>query len=76
MYDVYAYILQRNNIFDSTTGTQDGTKNGVILGDKYVTEEPNKLLKDPVKLTSLPYKYDMDYAKEIPSIVEKEAGPH
>ena len=75
MYDVYAYILQRNNVFDGTKGKQDGTKEGIILGNKYVTEEPNKLLKDPVKLTSLPYKYHLDIGKNVPSIVQKEAGP-
>ena len=75
MYDVYTYILQRDNVFDSTSGSQDGTAEGVILGDTYVTEEPNKLLEDPVKITSFPYKYGLDLAKQIPSIVEKQAGP-
>ena len=75
MYDWYAYILQKNNIFDGTKGTKDGTEDGVILGSKYVTEEPNALLEDPVKITSLPYKYHLDSAKSVPSIVEKEAGP-
>ena len=75
MYNVYTFILQRNNVFDGTKGTQDGTKEGVILGSTYVTEEPNKLLKDPVKLTSLPYKYHLDSGKNVPSIVQKEAGP-
>ena len=75
MYDVYTYILQRNNVFDGTKGTQDGTQEGIILGDKYVTEEPYTLLKDPVKITSLPYQYHLDIAKSVPSIVEEEAGP-
>ena len=75
MYNVYTFILQRNNVFDGTKGTQDGTKEGVILGSTYVTEEPNKLLKDPVKLASLPYKYHLDSGKNVPSIVQKEAGP-
>jgi len=75
LYDVYAYILQKNNVFDGTSGKQDGTNTGVILGDKYVTDEPYKLLKDPVKITSVPYKYSLDKAKQVPSIVEQQAGP-
>ena len=62
-------------MFDGTSGKQDGTNTGVILGDKYVTDEPYKLLKDPVKITSVPYKYSLDKAKQVPSIVEQQAGP-
>jgi pectate lyase len=71
MYDWYAYILQRNNIFDGTTGTKDGNEKGVILGKKYIDGDK----KDPAKITSLPYKYKMDIAKDVPSIVQKQAGP-
>ncbi len=76
MYNVYAYILQRNNKFDNTTGTQDGTANGVILGERYITTDPYTLLKDPVKLNSVPYKYTLDNAADVPSIVQKQVGPH
>ena len=71
MYDWYAYILQRDNIFDGTKGKQDGTEKGVVLGTTYIENDK----KDPEKITSLPYKYKLDLAKNVPSIVEKEAGP-
>ena len=32
--------------------------------------------KDPEKITSLPYKYTLDNAKDVPAIVQREAGPH
>lgn len=76
MYNIYAYILQKNNIFDNTTGTKDGTASGVILGERYITTDPYTLKKDPEKITSLPYKYTLDNAKDIPTIVQREAGPH
>ena len=76
MYNIYAYILQKNNIFDNTTGTKDGTANGVILGERYITTDPYTLKKDPEKITSLPYKYTLDDAKNIPTIVPRDAGPH
>jgi pectate lyase len=34
------------------------------------------LLKDPDKLTSVPYEYKLDKAEDVPSIVMKAAGPH
>ena len=76
MYNIYAYILQKNNIFDNTTGTKDGTASGVILGERYITTDPYTLKKDPEKITSLPYKYTLDNAKDVPTIVQREAGPH
>ena len=76
MYNIYAYILQKNNIFDNTTGTKDGTASGVILGERYITTDPYTLKKDPEKITSLPYKYTLDNAKDVPAIVQREAGPH
>ena len=76
MYNIYAYILQRNNIFEGTTGTKDGTANGVILGERYITTDPYTLKKDPVKLNTVPYKYTLDEAKNIPTIVPRDAGPH
>ena len=68
--------MQKNNIFDGTKCTQDGTEEGIILGSRYVTDEPNALLKDPVKITSLPYQYKLAIGKDVTSILEKEAGPH
>ena len=76
MYNIYAYILQKNNVFDNTTGTKDGTASGVILGERYITTDPYTLKKDPEKITSLPYKYTLDNAKDVPTIVQREAGPH
>lgn len=76
MYNIYAYILQKNNVFDNTTGTKDGTASGVILGERYITTDPYTLKKDPEKITSLPYKYTLDNAKDVPAIVQREAGPH
>ena len=76
MYNIYAYILQKNNVFDNTTGTKDGTASGVILGERYITTDPYTLKKDPEKITSLPYKYTLDNAKDIPTIVPRDAGPH
>ena len=64
------YILQRNNEFDGCSGTKDGTKDGKIYGERY-----NTLKKDPVKLNSVPYKYNLKKKKKIPDIVEKQARP-
>ena len=75
MYNIYTYILQRNNVFDGCTGTKDGTSDGVILGERYITTDPYTLKKDPVKLNSVPYKYTLDDAKKVPDIVQKQAGP-
>ena len=75
MYNIYTYILQRNNVFEGCSGNQDGTSSGKIYGERYITTDPYTLKKDPVKLNSVPYKYNLDDAKNIPSIVEKEAGP-
>lgn len=76
MYNVYAFILQRNNKFDSTTGTIDGTAEGKIYGERYITTDPYTLLEDPVKLTSVPYAYELDNAKDVPAKVMAQAGPH
>lgn len=76
MYNVYAFILQRNNKFDNTKGKQDGTTSGKIYGERYITTDPYTLLKDPDKLTSVPYEYKLDKAEDVPSIVMKAAGPH
>ena len=75
MYNIYTFILQRNNVFDGCNGTQDGTSTGKIYGERYITTDPYTLKEDPVKLTSLPYKYALDDSKNIPSIVEQQAGP-
>ena len=66
--------MQKNNILDGTKGTQDETEEGIILGSRYVTDETNALLKDPAKITSLPYQKKFDFGKDVPSIVGKEAG--
>lgn len=76
MYNIYAFILQRNNVFKNTTGTQDGTSSGKIYGERYITTDPYTLLKDPDKLMSVPYKYDIDAADKVPNIVQQQAGPH
>lgn len=76
MYNVYAYILQRGNQFDNTTGMRDGTSSGGILGERYITTDPYTLLKDPVILDSVPYAYELDGAKDVPSKVKSLAGPH
>lgn len=76
MYNVYAFILQRGNIFDNTTGTQDGTAQGKIYGERYITTDPYTLLKDPDKLTSVPYLYTLDKAADVPVKVQKMVGPH
>ena len=75
MYNIYTFILQRNNVFDGCTGTKDGTSDGAILGERYITTDPYTLKKDPVKLNSVPYKYTLDDAKKVPDIVQKQAGP-
>ncbi len=76
MYNVYAYILQRGNQFDNTTGTRDGTSSGGILGERYITTEPYTLLKDPVTLDSVPYNYETDAVQNVPARVKSLAGPH
>ena len=45
MYNIYAYILQRNNVFDGCNGKQDGTKDGKIYGERYITTDPYTLKK-------------------------------
>lgn len=76
MYNIYAFILQRNNQFENTTGTQDGTATGKIYGERYITTDPYTLKEDPVKLTSVPYKYKLDDVKNVENFVMKNAGPH
>ncbi len=76
MYNVYAYILQRGNQFDNTTGTRDGTSSGGILGERYITTDPYTLLKDPVTLDSVPYSYGLDAVQNVPATVKSLAGPH
>ena len=76
MYNIYAFILQRNNQFENTTGTQDGTATGKIYGERYITTDPYTLKEDPVKLTSVPYKYKLDDVKNVKNFVMKNAGPH
>ena len=75
MYNIYAYILQRNNLFDGCNGKKDGNEKGVKLGERYITTDPYTLIKDPITLNSVPYKYSLDDAKKVPDIVKKEAGP-
>ena len=70
----YAYILQRNNVFDECKEKQDGTEDGKIYRKKYITTDPYTLKKDPVKLNSVPYKYTLDDVKKVPDIVQKQAG--
>ena len=75
MYNIYAYILQRNNVFDNCSGKKDGTESGKIYGERYITTDPYTLKKDPVKLNKVPYKYILEDAKKIPNIVKSKAGP-
>ena len=71
MNNWYANILQKNNIFDGTTGKKDGTEGGIILGKSYVDGDK----KDPAKIISLLYIYKMDTAKDIPSLLKIQSGP-
>jgi pectate lyase len=75
IYNIYTYILQKNNVFEGCSGTKDGTKDGKIYGQRYITTAPYTLKKDPVKLNSVPYSYKVDNAKDIPNIVQSKAGP-
>lgn len=75
IYNIYTYILSRNNVFDGCSGDQDGTTDGKIYGERYITTDPYTLKKDPVKLNKAPYNYSLDDAKNVPDIVQKQAGP-
>lgn len=75
LYDVYAYVLQKNNVFTNTSGNTDGTADGKMYGSTLVTEGDNALLEMPKELKSVPYKYTAEDANKILDIVKAEAGP-
>ena len=71
-YNIYCNIVARNNKYDNTKGKKDSG----ALGERYITTDPYKLLETPITLDKVPYKYQLDSADKVPSIVQKQAGPH
>jgi len=83
MYNVYAYINTKNNVYDnvktssnSSTTPVEASNGGKIYGERYITTDPYTLKEDPAKLDKVPYEYSMDKAADVPNIVKKQAGPH
>ena len=64
--------MARNNKYDNTKGKKDSG----ALGERFITTDPYKLLETPITLDKVPYKYQLDSADKVPSIVQKQAGPH
>jgi pectate lyase len=70
MYDLHAYIGATGNTYDNTTGLKD-TGIGGTQGPSGV----NANVEEAGPFTP-PYSYTMDKAADVPSIVQKCAGPH
>jgi pectate lyase len=71
MYDWHAYIAASGNVYDNTTGTKDTGMHGTRG-----TDDPalNAGVEDAAPFTP-PYAYAMDKAADVPTIVQKCAGP-
>jgi pectate lyase len=67
MYDVYAWITARNNVYDNTTGNKDVG----YLGSRKVSGQDFS----PVELKTAPYTYTLDKAADVPNLVGTYAGP-
>lgn len=69
MYDVYAWIVQRGNTYDNTTGT--GPSLSGKQGNRAVTGQDFAV----VEFKTAPYTYVLDKAADIPNLVGTYAGP-
>jgi pectate lyase len=69
MYDLYAWITQRGNTYDGTSGT--GPKLEGKQGSRYETNQPFECKA----LATVPYAYPVTPAADIPTLVSKYAGP-
>lgn len=83
MYNVYAYVNTKNNVYDNVTTSSNSSttpvvanNGGKIYGERYITTDPYTLLEDPAKLDKVPYEYALDKAADVPNIVKKQVGPH
>jgi pectate lyase len=69
MYDLYAWITQRGNTFDATTGT--GPNLNGKQGSRYETNQPFECKA----LSTVPYEYPATPTADVPTLVSKYAGP-
>jgi len=67
MYDVFCHITAKGNVYDNTTGT----KSTGMGGNRKETGQDFNV----VPFETAPYKYDMDNASNVPSLVMATAGP-
>lgn len=69
MYDVYAWIVQRGNTFDGTTGT--GKDLNGKQGSRAVTGQDFAV----AAFDKAPYAYTLSATADVPNLVSKYAGP-
>jgi pectate lyase len=69
MYDLYAWITQKGNVYDGTTGT--GPNLNGKQGSRYETNQPFECKA----LSTVPYTYVATPTADIPTLVSKYAGP-
>lgn len=69
MYDVYAWIVQRGNTFDNTTGT--GPSLSGKQGSRAVTGQDFAV----AEFKTPPYAYSLTKAADVPTLVSTYAGP-
>lgn len=74
MYDIYAWVVQRGNTFDNTTGT--GKELNGKYGSRFIEVDTYGDQHFNVEaFDKAPYTYTMDKATEVPNLVGTYAGP-
>ena len=76
MYDVYCYMVARNNVYSNCTGSDVNKKSGSRHSGwiNETTGEQHPLF-EVQPFDKPPYEYTMDDANDIPDLVSTYAGP-
>jgi len=74
MYDIYAWVVNRGNTFDNTTGT--GKELNGKYGSRFIEVDTyGDQHFNVVAFDKAPYTYSLDKAADVPNLVGTYAGP-